>query len=374
MLEKIRKETPQEDLPRPEIKNLRQALQGPFGVRSFAITGLFILAAFYTLYFGRAFFLPIVLSLLLNFLLSPVVRGLKKLHIPESLGAGLVILSLLGLLGLGIFELSAPAYDWIGKAPQSLHRIEGRIRDLKRPVQTMSKATEQVEKIAKVAGGPGAAPVQVTTESLGSKVLSRATELVADAVILFILLFFLLASGDMFLRKLIKMLPNLEDKKRAVEIARQIETEISVYLTTITLINVVLGLAVWGALALAGVPNPLLWGVVATFANFVPFLGPITMILVLTMVGLLTFPDLPHALIAPGAFLGLHFLESYLLTPMILGRRLTLNPVVIFLGLTFWGWMWGIAGAILAVPIMMVLKIFCEHSEPLAPIGEFLGN
>jgi predicted PurR-regulated permease PerM len=374
MLEKIRKETPKEDLPRPEIKNLRHALQGPFGIRSFAISGLFILAAFYTLYFGRAFFLPIVLSLLLNFLLSPVVRGLKKLHIPESLGAGLVILSLLGLMGLGIFELSAPAYDWIGQAPQSLRKIEGRIRDLKKPVQTMSKATEQVEKITKVAGGPSAPPVQVTTESLGSRVLSRATEFIADFVILFILLFFLLASGDMFLRKLIKMLPNLEDKKRAVEIARQIETEISAYLTTITLINVVLGLAVWGALALTGIPNPLLWGVVATFANFVPFLGPITMILVLTMVGLLTFPDVPHALMAPGAFLGLHFLESYLLTPMILGRRLTLNPVVIFLALTFWGWMWGITGAILAVPIMMVLKIFCEHSEPFAPIGEFLGN
>jgi predicted PurR-regulated permease PerM len=374
MLEKIRKETPKEDLPRPEIKNLRHALQGPFGIRSFAISGLFILAAFYTLYFGRAFFLPIVLSLLLNFLLSPVVRGLKKLHIPESLGAGLVILSLLGLMGLGIFELSAPAYDWIGQAPQSLRKIEGRIRDLKKPVQTMSKATEQVEKITKVAGGPSAPPVQVTTESLGSRVLSRATEFIADFVILFILLFFLLASGDMFLRKLIKMLPNLEDKKRAVEIARQIETEISAYLTTITLINIVLGLAVWGALALTGIPNPLLWGVVATFANFVPFLGPITMILVLTMVGLLTFPDVPHALMAPGAFLGLHFLESYLLTPMILGRRLTLNPVVIFLALTFWGWMWGITGAILAVPIMMVFKIFCEHSEPFAPIGEFLGN
>jgi predicted PurR-regulated permease PerM len=374
MLEKIRKETPKEDLPRPEIKNLRHALQGPFGIRSFAISGLFILAAFYTLYFGRAFFLPIVLSLLLNFLLSPVVRGLKKLHIPESLGAGLVILSLLGLMGLGIFELSAPAYDWIGQAPQSLRKIEGRIRDLKKPVQTMSKATEQVEKITKVAGGPSAPPVQVTTESLGSRVLSRATEFIADFVILFILLFFLLASGDMFLRKLIKMLPSLEDKKRAVEIARQIETEVSAYLTTITLINVVLGLAVWGALALAGIPNPLLWGVVAAFANFVPFLGPITMILVLAMVGLLTFPDVPHALMAPGAFLGLHFLESYLLTPMILGRRLTLNPVVIFLALTFWGWMWGITGAILAVPIMMVLKIFCEHSEPFAPIGEFLGN
>jgi predicted PurR-regulated permease PerM len=374
MLEAIRKETPEEELPRPNLKKLRDLLEGPFGVKSLALTGLFILALFYTLYFGRAFFLPIVLSLLLSFLWSPVVRGLKKFHIPEALSAALIILGMLGLLGFGIVQLATPAYDWMGKAPQSLRKIESRIRDLKRPVQTMSQATQQVENITKAAGVPATAKVQVTTETLGQRMLSRATELVADAVVMFILLYFLLASGDMFLRKLIKVLPSLGDKKRAVEIARQIETEISTYLVTITLINVALGLAVWGLLALVGVPNPLLWGVLATFANYIPLLGPLVMISVLTMVGLLTFPDFPHALMPPGAFLGLHFLESYLLTPTILGRRLTLNPVVIFLGLIFWGWLWGIAGALLAVPIMMVLKIFCEHSEPLAPIGEFLGD
>ncbi len=375
MLEAIRKETPEDELPRPDIRKLRDLLQGPFGIRSFALTGLFILASFYTLYFARAFLLPIILALLLSFLLSPVVRGLKKLHIPEALGAALAIFSLLGLLLLGVVELATPAYDWMGQAPQSLRRIESKLRDLKKPVQTVSKATEQVEKIAKVSGGQDAAPkVQVTTESLGARVLSKMTDLVSSAVVMFILLYFLLASGDLFLRKLIKVTPNLADKKRAVEIARQIETEVSAYLATITLINIVLGLAVWGALALAGVPNPLLWGVLATFANYIPYLGPILMISVLTMVGLLTFPDVPHALLPPGAFLGLHVLETFLITPTILGRRLTLNPVMIFLGLTFWGWLWGIAGAILAVPIMVALKIFCDHVEALAPVGEFLGS
>lgn len=371
MLEAIRKETPEEELPRPDIRKL---LHGPFGIRSIALTGLFVLASFYTLYFGRAFFLPIVLALLLSFLLSPVVRGLKKLHIPEALGAALAIFSLLGLLVLGAVELATPAYEWMGQAPQSLRRIESKIRDLKKPVQTVSKATEQVEKIAKVSGQDATPKVQVTTESLGARVLGKTTELVSSAVVMLILLYFLLASGDLFLRKLIKVTPSLADKKRAVEIARQIETEVSAYLATITLINIVLGLAVWGALALVGVPNPLLWGVLATFANYIPYLGPILMISVLTMVGLLTFPDVPHALLPPGAFLCLHGLETFLITPMILGRRLTLNPVMIFLGLTFWGWMWGISGAILAVPIMVVFKIFCDHIESLAPVGEFLGS
>jgi len=125
---------------------------------------------------------------------------------------------------------------------------------------------------------------------------------------------------------------------------------------------------------LIGLPNPLLWGVLAAVANFIPYLGPIAMITVLAMVGFLTFNGLSQALLAPGVYIGLHLLETYLLTPLILGRRLTLNPVVIFLGFTFWGWLWGITGAVLAVPIMVVFKIFCDHSEPLAPIGEFLGN
>jgi predicted PurR-regulated permease PerM len=178
----------------------------------------------------------------------------------------------------------------------------------------------------------------------------------------------------MFLRKLIKVLPSLSDKKRAVEIARQIETEISAYLATITVINIILGLAVWGIMSMIGLPNALLWGVLAAVTNYIPYLGALVMIGVLAMVGFVTFDSLGQSLMAPGAFVGLNLLESYFLTPMILGRRLTLNPVVIFLGLTFWGWLWGITGAVLAVPIMVVLKIFCDHSETLAPIGEFLGD
>ncbi len=191
---------------------------------------------------------------------------------------------------------------------------------------------------------------------------------------MFILLYFLLASGDLFLRKLVKVLPSLEDKKRAVEIARQIETEVSTYLSTVTFINAVLGLAVWGVMALIGVPNPLLWGVLAAVTNFIPYPGRDDHVRRARRVGFVTFNDLPHALLPPGAFLICNVLEAYVLTPMILGKRLTLNPVMIFVALSFWGWMWGIAGAVMAVPIMVVFKIFCDHSEPLAPIGEFLGH
>ena len=349
--------------------------QRSFTVNSVALNGLLILASFYTLYFGRSFFLPIVLALLLSLLLSPVIRGLKRLHIPEPLGAAVVILALLATIGFGIYELSGPAADWMNQAPQSLRKVETRLRDLRRSAQTLGRATEQVERIARV--NPAAArpaTVAVQSPSLPERILSQATDVLASAAVLLVLLFFLLASGDLFLRKLLRVLPSLRDKRRASEIARQLQSDISTYLSTVTMINLTLGGAVALAMWLLGLPNPLLWGLMVTVTNFVPYLGAGICYLVFAMLGFVTFDSLGKALLPVGIFMVLNVTEAYLVTPMVLGKRLTLNPVVIFLGLTFWGWLWGIAGAILAVPIMVVIKIFCDHLEPMAPLGEFLGD
>jgi predicted PurR-regulated permease PerM len=380
-LEPLRSITPEADLPRPNLRRLRDAMQGPFGVRNVALTGLFILAAFYTLYFARSFLLPIVLALLFSLLLLPFVRLLKKfLRIPEPLGAGLVLIALLGLMVGGLYELSGPAYEWMQKAPVSLRKVETKLRELKRPVLLFGRATEQVAKMTDVGASPATPrtqPVAVAVPagpSLGARLLDRTTEFAGSAAVMLILLYFLLASGDLFLRKLVKVLPSLSDKKRAIEIARQVETDISAYLSTVSMINLGLGIGVAIAMTLIGLPNPLLWGAMAALTNFIPYLGAMSCYIALALAGFLTFDDLPHALLPVGAFLCLNVVEAYFVTPMVLGRRLTLNPVVLFLGLTFWGWMWGIAGALLAVPIMVVFKIFCDHIEPLAPIGEFLGD
>jgi len=380
-LEPLGSITPEADLPKPNLRRLRDAMLGPFGVRNVALTGLFILAAFYTLYFARSFLLPIVLALLFSLLLLPFVRLLKKfLRIPEPLGAGLVLIALLGLLVGGLYELSGPAYEWMQRAPASLHKVETKLRELKRPVLLFGRATEQVAKMTDVGSTPAtpkSQPVAVALPagpSLGARLLDRTTEFAGSAAVMLILLYFLLASGDLFLRKLVKVLPSLSDKKRAIEIARQVETDISAYLSTVSMINLGLGIGVAIAMALIGLPNPLLWGAMAALTNFIPYLGAMSCYVALALAGFLTFDDLPHALLPVGAFLCLNVVEAYFVTPMVLGRRLTLNPVVLFLGLTFWGWMWGIAGALLAVPIMVVFKIFCDHIEPLAPIGEFLGD
>jgi predicted PurR-regulated permease PerM len=370
---------PDEVLPRPDLHKLAASVSRPRGFPALAVTGLFVLASFYTLYFCRSLLLPLVLAGLLSLLLSPVVRGLKRLRIPEPLGAGLVLLTVLGSVGFGIYQLSGPAVDWVQRAPQSLRAAEVKLRDIRRSVQKLGRATEQVERIADVGANPGQRPPAVSvavqsTPTLRERLFSQATDLITDAVVMLILLYFLLASGDLFLRKLIRVLPRLEDRRRAVEIARQVERDISNYLGTVTMINLGLGAAVAICFALIGVPTPLLWGAMVTFTNFVPYLGPAINYAVFAMIGLLTFDTVPRMLAPAGLFLVLNVLEAYLITPMVLGKRLTLNPVMLFVGLTFWGWLWGIVGAILAVPILVVFKIFCDHIEPLAPIGEFLGD
>ncbi|MBW3660834.1 MAG: AI-2E family transporter [Gemmatimonadetes bacterium] len=366
----------EEEAPRPDLRKLGEFLRGPIDIRSLVLTGIFVLLLFYTLYFARTFFLPIVLAGLLNFLLSPAVRGLKRLRIPETVGAGIVLLVLLATVGYGIYRLSGPAAEWIDKAPQGLQRIELRIRDIQRPVQEVQRAAEQVEEqVGRLAGRDGGTQqVQIEGDGLTEAILDRTSEFLGSALVMIVLLYFLLASGDLFLRKLVRVLPRLEDKKRAIEIARMTERHVSTYLGTITLINVGLGVVVGFAMKAVGMPNPVLWGVLAAVLNYVPYLGPIATAGILTLVSLLTFEDFGRALVPPAVYLAINFLEGSFVAPTLLGRRLTLNPVMVFIGLIFWGWLWGIPGALLAVPILATFKIFCDHIEPLSPIGEFLGR
>ncbi len=368
----------EEEPSRPDLTRFLELFSGPVDIRSITLTGIFVLLVFYTLYFARDFLLPVVLAFLLTFLLAPVVRGLHRIRVPETIGAALVILAVLSGVVYGVYTLSGPAGEWIERAPQGLSRIERRVRDFQRPVSEVREAAEQVqEQVEEMAGQSRQGrrtEVQVEGRTLTGVVLSQTQAFLAGAIVTVILLYFLLASGDLFLRKLVRVLPRLSDKKAAIEIARDMEDHISKYLVVVTLINAGLGVAVGMAMRMAGMPNPVLWGVTAAVTNFVPYLGPVVTLAMIALVALLTFEELGRALVAPLLYLGLNALEGYLVTPMLLGRRLLLNPVVIFLGIIFWGWLWGIPGALLAVPITATFKIFCDHIGPLSPIGEFLGR
>ena len=357
----------------PDLRKLGDALRERVEVRSLAITGLFILAVLYTLYFARAFLLPIVLAVLLDFLLSPVIRMLKRVRVPEPLGAALVILALLGVLGGAVYSLADPAKEWMRKAPQSIATVQGRLRELRRPVDQVTKTAEQVEAAAE---GTKSGPQEVVVRGprLSERIFGTTQSLLTGTLETLILLYFLLAAGDLFLQKLIKVLPLLRDKKKAVAIARETEASISTYLLTVTVVNVGLGIAVTLVMLLLKMPNALLWGVLAAVAEFVPYIGATVMLGLLTMAGLVAFPDLGHAFLVPAAYMGVNLIQANFVSPTVLGRRLTLNPVAILVGLVFWWWIWGVGGAFIAVPLLATFKIFCDHIESLAPIGEFLGK
>jgi predicted PurR-regulated permease PerM len=357
----------------PDLRKLGEALRDRVEVRSLAITGLFVLAVMYTLYFARAFLLPIVLAVLLDFLLSPVIRTLKRVRVPEPLGAALVILALLGVLGGAIYSLADPAREWMRKAPQSIATVQGRLRELRRPVEQVTKTAEQVEAAAE---GTKSGPQEVVVRGprLSERIFGTTQSLLTGALETLILLYFLLAAGDLFLQKLIKVLPLLRDKKKAVAIARETEASISTYLLTVAVVNVGLGIVVTLVMLLLKMPNAVLWGVLAAVAEFVPYIGATVMLGLLAMAGLVAFPDLGHALLVPAAYMGVNLVQANFVSPTVLGRRLTLNPVAILVGLVFWWWIWGVGGAFIAVPLLATFKIFCDHIESLAPIGEFLGK
>jgi len=345
--------------------------QRTFDVRSIALTGLFVLAVFYTLYFMRSILLPIVLALLLSYLVRPIVRGLARLKIPLPVGAAFVLMGLLAVVGYGMSALATPAVGWLQKAPAGLAELQYKLLPVKKSVAQVTQASGEIEKLA--TADAETKTVEVKRHPITEMLFIRTPEFIVSAVLFSILLYFLLVYDQVFIAKLVKLLPTLSDKKTAVGIAHDIESQISRYLFTITAINACLGLAVGTAVALLGLRNPVMWGVMVALLNFVPYLGALTGIICMTIGATLSFDSLGYALIFPAVYLAFGALEGSFITPWVMGRSLTLNPVVILLSLTFWGWMWGIIGIILAVPILAAFKIFCAHIKPMEPLAEFLS-
>ena len=357
----------------PNVGKLANLLGENADARHVALIGLFLLAVFYTLHLAQDFFLPIVLAILLDFLLSPVVRTLRKIGIAEPLGAGIVMLGLLAVLVVGVYRLSGPAAEYIALAPESIETVQRKLQSMRGSVEQVTEAAEQVERAA--AGGEAETPqVEIKGPSLTKQVFGGTAGFLSAAAVVIFLTYFLLAVGDLFLQKLVGVLPQFGDKKVAVTIARETEAQISLYLFTTTLINAGVGIVTGFAMYLLGMPNPILWGVVAAVLNFVPYVGAVANTILLALAAFVTFEDTGRALLVPGTFLALNLIESNLVTPMIYGNRMKLNTVALFIGLVFWWYIWGIPGAILAVPIMATLKIACDHIESLSPIGEFLGK
>ncbi len=346
-------------------------------VRSFALTALLVMAVFYTVFIMRSFLLPVVIAGVFALLLAPFVRALDRWRIPPVIGAALVILFVLGVFGYGIGRLVPTAAEWVEKAPASLRMLEDKLRPLQAPMRKVQEATAKIDSIT---APETATEEQKTVAKIESGswfndfFMKQTPAFLASLVATVILLYFMLAYAEDMLSQLVHAAPRLSEKRHVVQIARETQSTVSKYLVTIACINTCLGLAVGCAMWLLGLPNPVLWGVMAGILNFVPYLGAVIGITIMTLAAILSFDSLAWAMVFPATYFIINSLEGNFITPMILGRSFTLNPIVIIIGLLFWGWIWGIPGMLLSVPILVTFKIFCDHIEPLKPLGDFLST
>lgn len=344
----------------------------PSNPQTFFLLGLFILGVLAATYVASAIILPVVLAFALKLLLQPAMRLLERVHVPRAIGALVPILLVVGVLVGLVAALSGPAATWAARLPEGIPRLEAHLVVLRGPIQALQKVIQQAEQVADT---PGQKDHSIAfRRDLGlTGALFTGTRAVLDGLFTTVLvLYFLLVSGDTFLRRMVEILPKFKDKRQAVDIARQIEEDISAYLVTITAMNAAVGVATAAVMHLCGLGDPLLWGATAFLLNYIPILGPLFGAVIFLLAGMLSFDSLWWALLPPALYFGIHVVEGETLTPMLLARRFTLNPVLVILSLVFWFWMWGVPGAILAVPMLAILKIVCDRVRPLRALGHFL--
>lgn len=340
---------------------------------------LAILGVIAFLYFARPVILPVFLACIAAITLKPIVRALAFCRIPTVLSAAILVCLIMSAIGIGFYQLGRPASSWINDAPQHMTELRRRVQKFLPSGQRLSEAAAAVTDLGateaeKKAERKEVPTVQVKDNHGPTSLLNWTGVFLAGLGETLVLLYLLLASGDLFLQKLVHVMPTLHDKKRAVEISHEIQQNISNYLFSVSLINIGLGLVVSGGLYFMGVPNAAMWGVLVAVINFVPYFGPVVGVIVLAVVGLLTFDSLGKGLLPPLWYFLVHLLEANLITPLLLGRRFTLNPVVIFISLIFWTWLWGVPGALLSVPILVSIKVVCDRIPALSSVSELLTS
>ncbi len=340
---------------------------------------MIVLGTIAFLYFARPVILPIFLACVAAMTLKPLIRWLSYCHIPPALSAAVVLGLLVTAVGIGFYQLGRPALQWMNEAPQHMTELRQRVQNIFPRIGRFNQAAAAVNNLGateeeKKAEQTKIPMVEIKSNQGASSILNWTGTLMVGIGETMVLVYLLLASGDLFLQKLVHVMPTLRDKKSAVELSHEIQQNISNYLFSVSLINLGLGLAVSGGLYFMGVPNAAMWGMFVAVLNFVPYFGPVAGVAVLGTVGLLEFNTLGSGLLPPAWYLVLHLLEANLITPVLLGRRFTLNPVVIFVSLIFWMWLWGVPGALLSVPILVSIKAVCDRIPAMSPASELLSR
>lgn len=322
-------------------------------------------------YIAQEVLIPLTLAMLLSLLLSPLVTLLQRLRLPRAVGSILILAVAVSAIAGGVTMLAQPAREWMVRAPQNIQAIQRRFESVRASIHAAQVATKKIENLAQSAATPTVVTSQPGLLASAATITPRVLTAVAEVLLL---VYFFLSSGNGFLRRMVEVAPGMSEKKMVVHIAREVQEEMSRYLLMVSAINLALGAATALCMTLLGVPNPLLWGVVAAVFNFAPYVGPAMTGIGLLLVGITAFDSLGHALAVPGAFFALAIIEGQLITPTIIGQRLSLDPAVVFVWLLLWGSLWGIVGILLAGPLIACFRIVCQHVEALKSVGILIGD
>ncbi len=340
---------------------------------AWAPVGSFVILSIAALKLASVIAIPVVVSVLLTLLLQSPVGWLKRRGIPEYLGAGLLVFGTVVAFVAMLAFLAEPAGKWIADVPKHLDHAETRLRRLSRPLSNIQQSVAKVDSAT--SGSDSKTPVvQLAEPGMLTKISSDSMRIGAEALEVLFLSFFLLAAAPLFRRKLVQVWPGKRERKEVEEVIQEIEGHMSHYLWMSTVMNLGVGLLTWGLLALVDFPNPLLWGVVAGFVNYVPYAGPLALSIILVVAGAISSLKPGPILIAVGGYLLIHGIQANLVAPAVLERKLPLNPAALFLGLMFFGWLWGVAGAILAVPLMVMIQVVCARIPAMEDVAVMLDS
>jgi predicted PurR-regulated permease PerM len=355
-----------------EAPDMARAASDARLMRSLLI-GIFLFALVYALYFARDFFMPVILAFMLALMLTPIVRLLRRHGVPEFVSATMLVFLTVAVVGAIGYFMSGPVIALANDWPAIGRKLSERLTELRHPFERLLEILNQVDRAADTTQEPGLQKVVVAQPGIVSQAAGNLLSGGTTIAITFVLSLFLLASGTMFYEKIVQSFTRMSEKKRALRVVYDVEREISRYLLTVTLINAGLGLAVGLGMWAVGMPTPLVWGVAAMLLNFLPYIGAATTILLVAAISIITFDSLSYALIAPAFVVICNVIEGQVVTPLVVGRRLEINAVAIFIAVAFWSWLWGFVGALIAVPILVVIKVFCDHFDSLRHVGNFLA-
>ncbi|RUO26990.1 AI-2E family transporter [Aliidiomarina minuta] len=337
------------------------------------IYGLFSLAVLYTLYLAHEILLPIILALLLSMLLAPLVgKAERRLKVPRALSALVLMLMVIALIASVSYGIVKPLSEWADRAPNAIERIFTGESEMERQMDRFSDTAQQIEEeMDDVSEEDRPQPVVLQQESWQSQALERAQQTVFGLALALALTYFLLVSGDMLVKNL-AMQMRRRRRQIFLRIVRSGQEQVARYLAVITTTNlsigILTGLVAWGV----GLPTPVLWGLVATLSRFIPYIGVILGVALLTVVSVATFDELWKIAIVPGSFMVMTSIVGFFIEPYIHGMRLAVNPVIIFVSIFFWGWLWGPVGVLLAVPLMTVIMVVVSHIPKLQPLSRVL--